>query len=437
MKVILWIVLPCFSLLFVACPMTENALRSPNYTNERTLIADNHAYEANIRTVQLYRGDYELSYPVIYLNDPTPLSLEFDELLPPEEIESKFYVDFVNCDANWNPTNLLPIEFFEGFSQDQIDLYRRSEFTKISYFHYTYQFPKPERYFKISGNYLIKVYRNGNPKELVLTRRFIVVDRQVNIEPKYLINDRIQRLRLQELAFDVNVAGLEIINPAQDLQILVMQNFRWDNAVQIERPRFSRQEIYEYYINLIAGFNGGNEFRWHDIRSTRFYSESMRDVTELPQHYEITLYQDDERLKNSFGTLRDRNGGFFIEVQEWPNAADYSADYVMNKFRLKAKYRPNDEVYILGSFTDWQARPEFRMDYNESQARYEASLLLKQGVYDYQYASKAPSGKLLNEGDIEGKALETENYYNILIYYRAPTDRTDRIIGFLPLNYYD
>ena len=174
MKNILLFLLPLCLFLFTGCPGMMTISDSSPYVNGQTLIADNHTYESNIRTAQLYRGDLELSFPVIYMNDPTPLMLEFDEFMSPDMQESKFYVDFVNCDVNWNPTNMLPIEFFEGFSQDQIDLYRRSEFTKVNYMHYRYQFPKPERRFKVSGNYLIKVYRNADPKQLVLTRRFIV-----------------------------------------------------------------------------------------------------------------------------------------------------------------------------------------------------------------------------------------------------------------------
>ena len=234
-------------------------------------------------------------------------------------------------------------------------------------------------------------------------------------------------MRLQELSFDVNARGLNIINPSQDLKILVKQNFRWDNAVMMDQPRLQRQEVYEYYINLIESFSGGNEFRWHDVRSTRFYSESMREVTEQPQSYEVTLYQDEVRLKNTFATsaLRDRNGGFFINVQEHPQSPDISSDYVMNRFRLRTKYRPEGEVYVFGAFSDWKAKPEYRMDYIESQGRYEADVLLKQGVYDYQYAIQTHDKEQLDEHSLEGNAIENENYYNILVYYRGP-NRSDR-----------
>lgn len=434
MNTLLRVALPLCLCLLTACPATEGGLQSGTYENQKQLVPDDYLYEQNIRTVQLYRGDFELNPPVINLNDPTPLTLEFDELLPPDARPTDFFVDFVNCDANWKPTNLLPIEFFEGFSQDRIDLFRRSEFTKVSYVHYRYQFPKPERFFKISGNYLIKVYRNGDPKDLVLTRRFIVADRRIPIQPINVLDERLQRQRLQELAFNVNTQRLNLINPAQELKVMVLQNFRWDNAVQMERPRFIARENLEYYLNLSEAFGGGTEFRWHDVRSTRFFSESMREVIEDEQYYSVYLFQDQARLRNRFDQRRDLNGDFFIEVQEWPNAPDISADYVMNFFRLKSSMQPGGDVYVFGAFTDWQTRPEYRMTYVAEQGRYETNVLLKQGVYDYKYVIKEGDGSL-NEFKYEGMADEVENYYDILIYFRAPTDRTDRIIGFQPINY--
>lgn len=437
MNVLFRACLPAFCLLLMTCVPTQKSQNTAHDRSQKSLLPQDHAYEPNIRTVQLYRGINELSYPVIYANDPTPLTLEFDELVPQDGQESYFSIDFVHCDAKWQPTNMLPIEFFEGFSQDRIDIFRRSEFTKVHYFHYFYQFPKPENAFKISGNYLIKVYRNSDPNDLVLTRRFVVADPRILIQPKYLLGETIQRMRLNELAFDVNTRGMQIINPAQDLKVMVLQNFRWDNAVLLDQPRFFGQETYEYSINLNTAFSGGNEFRWHDVRSTRFYSESMRDVTEQEQYYEVTLFTDEPRIKNVYGSRRDFNGLYFIQVQEWPNAADYSADYVLNHFRLRSQPVEKGEVYVFGAFTDWQTRPEYRMTYNEAQGRYEAGIFLKQGVYDYEYVLKTPDSPLVDERKFEGRPFDTENFYSVLIYYRAPTDRSDRLLGFMPVNYVD
>ena len=58
---------------------------------------------------------------------------------------------------------------------------------------------------------------------------------------------------------------------------------------------------------------------------------------------------------------------------------------------------------------------------------------VKQGVYDYQYVWLAADG-VLNNTYFEGSHIETENNYQILVYYRKPGGRWDELVGFTQLN---
>ncbi|MDX2250330.1 MAG: DUF5103 domain-containing protein [Bacteroidia bacterium] len=427
-----------FGLLLNGCPSTSQTLQSDNYSAEKPLVYNDHIYEAAIHTPQLYPLGVEEAYPVIYLGTTTPLVLEFDELIPETAYESNLYVDFISCDAFWQPTGVLPIEFYEGFTQDRIDLYERSTFTKVPYMHYSYIFPQENEYFKLSGNYLLIVYRNGNKNERVLSRRFVVAEKKVSIVPKYLLNDKIERIRMTEFSFDLVVpASLGIFNPANDLTIQVLQNFRWDNAVTLGRPRFAGDNRYEYQLDIARLYNGGNEYRRLDIRSTRFYSEAMQDVVEKENIYDIILFPEKPRDFNIFSTLRDRNGSFKPWVQEWPNAKT-QADYVNNHFVLeRSEPVPNGEVYVLGKFSDWQMKDDYRLTYNAEARRYEGQIILKQGIYDYGFAVKRPGDPIPDEATLDGRHLETENFYTVIVYYKGPTDRAPKIIGYAPVNYYE
>lgn len=425
--------------LLSGCPnASQEASRQRASTSiEKKLIYDDYLYETNIKTVQFYRGQIKESYPVLYSGLEEPLVLEFDELMPLEQRESDFFVDIINCDAAWEPTNVLPIQFYEGFTQDRVDIFKRSEFTKVPYVHYRYSFPQENESFKMSGNYLLKVYRSANPKDVVLTRRFVVADRKVKIENKYLLNERVERLKLTEFSFDLYTsADLKIFNPAQDLMVVVLQNFRWDNAYVIPQPRFYSDNKYEYYINLSEIFDGGNEFRRHEVFSTRFYSESVQQVEERENIYDVYLFPDEARKLNSFVGRRDRNGSYAIQVQEW-RYPETQADYVRNHFSLKSTEISDGDVYVFGRFSDWQTRSENRMNYNATNNRYEAEIILKQGTYDYEYVIRRDANYLVDEHHFEGKHLQSENFYTILVYYRSAMDRTDQLIGFQPINYYE
>ncbi|MEO1448053.1 MAG: type IX secretion system plug protein domain-containing protein [Bacteroidota bacterium] len=432
MKKILFLLSPLVWVL-AGCPaITEQVTDEGRYASQGW-VPEDRSYSPNIRTAQLYRPPFEASYPILYLGQTQQLTLEFDEIIPEDQRETDFFIDFISCDINWRPTNIVPLEFYEGFSQQRIEDFQRSTFTKVPYVHYRHSFPAEGQGFKQSGNYLLKVYRNGNPRDVVLTRRFIVVETKVPIVSKYELNARVERMRMQEFAFDLMTGGLNIFNPALDLQVRVLQNFRWDNAYSPPQPRFVGENQFEYRIELNQAFNGGNEFRQHQVFSTRFYAESIQEVEEGENQWEVFLFPDPVLASNEFRSIGDRNGTFSVQVQEWPDA-DINADYVNNHFTLKAKGPSADPVYIFGGLSNWQVLPDFRMEYDQGLQAYTGSVLLKQGIYDYSYVVARPDGSL-DETAIEGDHIDTENFYNILVYYRGPADRTDRIWGYMPLNY--
>ena len=93
-------------------------------------------------------------------------------------------------------------------------------------------------------------------------------------------------------------------------------------------------------------------------------------------------------------------------------------------------------MYVYGELTDWQLLPEFRLDWSDTYKRYQGEVLLKQGIYDYQYVV-ARLGERPDPSPFEGLRRMTESFYSILVYYRKPGDRAARIVGFQVVNYRD
>jgi hypothetical protein len=69
------------------------------------------------------------------------------------------------------------------------------------------------------------------------------------------------------------------------------------------------------------------------------------------------------------------------------------------------------------------------MQYNEEYGCYEASILLKQGYYDYQYIT-SDGATIETMGDF----WQTENEYQTFIYYKELGGRYDRIVGYTRVN---
>ncbi|MEM9986102.1 MAG: type IX secretion system plug protein domain-containing protein [Bacteroidota bacterium] len=429
------LLLVSFSLL--GCPaLTEQATQAGANRPAASFRYEDRVYQTNIRSVQLYRNPVEESYPVIYLGQLEPLVLEFDELLPMEQRETDFFVDIISCDARWRPSGMVPIEFYDGFTNQRIgDFQRSATFTKIPYVHYWYAFPGENESFKRSGNYLLKVYRNNDPNDVVITRRFVVVEQMVPIRPLNGAENWI-RQEFQQFSFEVFPRNIETFNPAQDLQITVLQNFRWDNALTLRSPRFQNQQSLEYAVNVNLDYQSGQEFRRHELETVRLISMSVQDIEERENIFEAFLFPDEPQGIARFGNRLDRNGSYAFRVMEYEQP-DLEAEYIRNYFSLKTKGpRPEgEEVYVFGELTDWQCLPEFRMDWNASTQRYETDVLLKQGIYDYQYVVKGPLHPVANPTPLEGRRRDTENFYSAMVYFRTPGDRAERIVGFQPINY--
>ncbi len=419
------------ALLILTCSMAAAGLRA-----QGSFSGEEGVFDPSIKTIEFAPTDRAGGFPIIPVRSARTLTLKFDEWLNMDVQESRFTAELVHCDANWRPDQVLAIEFLEGFSNQPIMTFVRSEFTLIPYVHYEYTFPQEGEFFKVSGNYLLRVYRDYNSSDVVLTRRFLVVDNKVRIDAKFLLDARLNRQRLSQLAFDVYTDGLQTFDPTNDIKVVMLQNFRWDNAYYAGRPLFFRDNVSEFRFDVDRIFTSGTEFRWLDLRSTRLYGPMVQDIEETPDGYQVYLFEDKPRRGDEFGGNRDLNGGFWIEVQEWPYV-DYQSDYLFVNFFLKAPQPYSGEVYVLGEFSAWKPLPEARMDYNAQLGRYEGTLAMKQGVYDYTYGVLLKGKAVVDETPIQGIARNGENYYSLLVYYRKPGDLTDQLLGYLPINYQD
>jgi hypothetical protein len=433
----------CLGLLFQGCPKTESALgNGPEQQNSPSKVLEysDQVYEPNVRTVQFYRGTDPFSYPILYLGDDTKLKLEFDILQPAESRTPDYWIEVVSCDHDWTPSGLLPLEFIEGFSSDRMYDYTPSQNTLIPYIHYRYEFPAEGSSFKKSGNYLLKVFRSGDENDLLLTRRLVVADHKIGVEP--LIGQSrmaADRRRLQRVDFNLQLTHQfpGIFDPRQDLKVYILQNFRWDNAVGGLQPMFTNPTELQYQFDAANNFEGGNEFRLLDIRSTRFKTAQIKEISNADSVYRFTLFTDEPRLSNLYYSKEDLNGNYAIDVQEYPNAA-FEADYTFVRFGLKLGEPLTDgEVYVHGKFNDWRLDSTNQLSYNAAALRYEGELLLKQGVYDYHYIVQRRKDKGLDEARLEGSHAETENYYTILVYYKPIGARGSELIGMSHVNFYE
>lgn len=385
---------------------------------------ENQIFDTRVKTVVLTKAGTDDRYPIIALNSNDQLELSFDILGNKNDY---FQYTLIHCDANWNPTSLGQNEYLRGLTFDNITDFKYSTNTYVKYVHYNLLLPNENMKPIFAGNYLIKVYRNFDEEELVLTRRMMILNPAVSIDgvakPATLAQHRFTK---QEVGFSVNYRGFNIPDPYKDVNVVLMQNGQWDNTITGLKPLFIRDNTldYNYYDQTL--FSGGNEFRFFDIRSLRQFSQNVRAKT-LDSVYHCFLNYEESRGSKQYFNYLDFNGKRVIANRDGQNAG-IDGDYAFITFYLLSLTPLNEDVYVYGEFTDWRLLPEYKMYYNKSRLRYELEVQLKQGRYEYKYATQTADGKI-DDTTIEGSHAQTENEYMVLIYHKNIQYKYDELVG--------
>lgn len=393
----------------------------------------NAVYKEGIKSVQLFREGNELSNPVIELGSDVKLVLKFDDLT--EDVRQYSYT-IIHCDANWNESFIQQTEYLAGFPDNPVNDYSMSFNTTVKFVNYQVHIPNDDCSPKYSGNYALVVFGESNREDLVLIHRFYVV------EPKVRIEGLVKRATFdpfngdnQEVDFKVYNEQLKLLNPREDIQVVLMQNRRWDNAILNLKPNYIRDNVLDYDYNKENVFPGGNEFRYFDIRTTRFNGENVQDIKFFRPVYHVTLVPDAIRSNKKYFSYKEMNGNFVIESQDRVTDFDTECDYVFVHFLLPMPSQlVGGSVNVFGALTGWNANKTNEMKWSFEQAGYELTMLLKQGYYNYQYVYVPEGSKKADSVNLEGTHFETENEYQIFAYYHDLASRYDRLVGFLTLN---
>ena len=399
------------------------------------LVYDDYVYNTNIKTVELRNPNFELSQPLLHLTTSETLKLDFDDLTA--EIQSYSFT-FIHCNYNWEPSDLLPTEYIDGFTENAINDYQFAANTLQKYIHYSVEFPSTAFHFTKSGNYILKVYITGNPDEPVLTKRLLVADPKISVTNAHVrvasvIEDRNYK---QELDFTLEHPNLLLENIYTDLKVVLLQNNRWDNAKVKLKPQYVKDQQIIYNNDRENVFAGGNEFRNFNIKSIRYHSDRIAAIKQDSLINHVTLLPDEKRSFKLYATDKDINGNFVIKAEDAINKNNNTeADYCNVSFFLPCNEVFTDgALYIFGAFNGWNCTKENQLTYDVKRMGYVGNLYLKQGYYNYEYAFLKDDSKEIDETLIEGSHSATENEYAILAYYRYPGTFYDQLILVKRLN---
>jgi len=391
---------------------------------------DNAIFKPEIKSVEFYNIAKKASFPIITLGSPQKVVLAFDNLKGGTQ---DYSYTIEHCDADWNSSNLSTTDYLANYSDDRITNYSYSTTTIQKYTHYELRLPNQNIAPKIPGNYILKVYEDGDQSKLVLTRKLYVLSPKISISAQMTpSSDNALRQSNQKINFTLDYGTLHVQTPSTELKTIVMQNARNETALVNTEPTYIRGTQLEFSDVTQNDFPGGNEFRHFDTRSLKLNSINILKIYRDTANT-VLLLTDPDMGDLNYTFVYDLDGNFYVLNQDGTDPRT-DADYAHMYFTLNTKRSPDDgSVYLVGKFNDYKLDDNSKMHYNASSSKFEASLFLKQGVYDYTYVWVDKSGKA-DDFALEGKHFETENDYQVLVYYRPAAARWEELIGYKVLN---
>lgn len=391
-------------------------------------------YKPEVQTVLLFADDNPLSDPIIPLDDMLGrLTLSFDIIDGQGEVLN---YTFIHCSHDWHPTDIQRIQYASGFESDRLDNYNFSRNTLIEYANYQLRFPNEDMMPLVSGNYLLIVY-GDDLNDLFFTRRFMVVDEKAHVGvtvPRYpddlALTDTHQQLNIKVSLNDYLSGTLQ-----QYSFLTIRQNGRWDNAAEGLKPTYVYPDYISFEHHPQTVFEATNQYRRFNTSNFYFQSENLAHIRQTDVSFEIDIATCESRARKAYATYEDIHGEKFVYVEN-ENLDNFSeADYCRVNFFYKSE-TPMDgnDLYLLGALNDWRFDVNNKMEYNYQLRGYTCSMMLKQGYYNFMFATVDRKTGEVRTDLTAGNHWETNNLYKLYFYYYNATKGYDELIGYTTVN---
>ncbi|NWF89709.1 MAG: DUF5103 domain-containing protein [Ignavibacteriaceae bacterium] len=383
--------------------------------------------DLSIKSLRVYSND-EISFPILtpMEADNPRLTIEFDvdtDVLP------NFNIVFRYCDKNWIPhQNIFLLNNGKNIEYD-IDFEVLPFTCKEARYHYKGVFPNSDNNvdFPFSGKWMFFVTDIQDTSIVHASGKFYVVYNEVPI------NVVLKKEMLEEKSFNPIDIG-RIINltasfelpselfPSYIESVEVIENKKFNSPIWVERNFNTNVRQYSWNGDRSFSFTArdiypGNEYRQTDFRDiNRFNSENINAQF---SGFDMSRFYKPGK--------RDLNGAYLLT-----NYKNDFATYLNVNFSIKPPDEYLGDIFLVGSFNNWQVLPEYKLEKNGD--IHSKVIQLKRGLYDYQYVTGYLHENYVKDENwisLEGNFWETTNEFHVFLYYHDPNyGGYDRIIGF-------
>jgi len=378
----------------------------------------------NIKTVSFIQNAENL-YPYFRLGET--FTLQFDDLFGNE---ANYYYTLQHCNYDWTPSSQLSQnDYLDGFDNQRIQTYNNSFNTLQIFSHYLLTFPNKFTSIRLSGNYMVNILNED--REVVFSRRFIIYEDRVSVPVQVKRSRDMETIQQKHnLDFAIKSESILFQSPLANVKVALFQNGRFDNAIYNVKPQYTIANDLIYKYNKETQFWAGNEYLYYENKLIRNAVANVLSVT-AGEIYNTVLYTNEARGNKPYTNWPDVNGNFVIKnaspaVENVAVESDYSWIF----FKLSAPaFFDKKSIYVGGMFNNYAKTDEYKLEYNEKLNTYEKAVMIKQGFTNYMYIVTNKDGSVDGEDAPDGNFYQTENQYDILVYYRMNNERYDRVIG--------
>ena len=381
-------------------------------------------FDQNVRTLTLTVNDDPTLPPYLPFGGRQHLVIEWDEM----SHNYKRYVYHIDhCDWDWQPTDgIFESDFLEGLNDQLIEDYEKSFNTTQIYTHYRLRIPDKQLRLRLSGNYRVRIYEEDADRDEdlpVLEARFCIFENAAGIVAQLSSNTDIDFNRShQQMTLSVGFGTLQVYDPQRELKVIVMQNRRWDSRIENLVPNVRRANGIDYTHNRQLIFPGGSEYHRFEILDVHRTATGVERIEWFEPYYHATLFA--EKPVHAYSYIEDQNGVYVLRSSDDYDDAT-TAEYIVVHFFLQSPRLQGGDVYVSGRWTGQTFNPDCKMEYDDINQEYHAAILLKQGYYSYEFVQQdGLTARTM------GSFYETENEYQVLVYYRGQGARYDRLVAY-------
>jgi hypothetical protein len=376
-----------------------------------------------IKSLRVFQANDQTSFPISILG--SKITIEFDlkcDDLPNWEIH------FVFCDKNWQP-------YESGLLRDDIyNTERNLWFEKLPFqsdaidYHYINSFPNNNVKFPFSGKWMFFIQDAYNSDNIYAEGKFYVINNNI-IDLKTTISDERTHGKnvvpavfgeIWDFKISVSVPDSLFVEKVNFVEII--ENKKIEDPIIIEKTydnEFNYYEIdsYNALSFIVKNIQPGSAYRQVDLMNKSKHQTPKTDAQ-----------FDGIEVSNKFNPSRNDNFGG-SKIMNYKNT---NSEYLDVKFQIRTPDDYYKNIFLVGSFTNWDIYPEYKLV--EKDGIFSTNVELKRGVYDYQYVVADIENNYLtniNWIELEGNSWATNREFYIFLFYK--TDELggyDKIIGY-------